>query len=381
MQDIQLKQKMQNQNIQLPQFKNIEFLRFIFVAVLVYFHLLQLLISMQMTSYLPLYALSRNAYILVEFFFILSGFFLYFDIQKYTKIGFFATKRFLRLWFVPAFVVLLSIISAPFMKYIIINYINSLLSILFLNNIGLTNSVSNYVHTWYICVLFWVFLFYFCLFKLFDHKKVMFFTVIMVYLSYVAIFQASKGSFSSHETVIYGLLTMGMLRGIAGLGLGLIMGMIYERYMFISLNNVKKKKKTGVFYCIIFSIAEITILFVLFNLLVFKILRFSNDFIFVLLFAILIGLFLVKKGIISRFFENKVSNFLGKFSYSIFVMQGYLLILFSYIFSNKLMTEQRALTLFLGVLFAISGGILVYYLIEKPSFNWCKNKFLNGVQK
>ena len=46
------------------------------------------------------------------------------------------------------------------------------------------------------------------------------------------------------------------------------------------------------------------------------------------------------------------------------------------------MTEQRALTLFLGVMFGIIGGILVYYLIEKPSSNWCKNKFLNkGVQK
>ena len=383
MQGIQIKQNIYNQNFKLPKFKNIEFLRFVFVSILVYFHLVQVFISRNITSYLPLEFLSRSAYILVEFFFILAGFFLYFDIQKYKDISSYVKKRFLRLWFVPAFVVLLSIISAPFMKYIIVNYVNSLLNILFLNNIGLTNSVSNYVHTWYICVLFWVSLLYFCLFKLFDYKRVLFFVAIMVYLSYVAIFQALKGSFGSHETVLYGLLTSGMLRGIAGLGIGLMMGMIYERYM--CLHKVNNNKTTSIFYPIIFSIAEIVILFVLGNLLVFKIWKINNDFIFIPLFVALIWLFLLKKGMISKLLENKISDFLGKFSYSIFVMQGYLIILFYTMFETKfaqLIPEQRLLTLSIGYIFAVFGGILVYYLIEKPSSNWCKNKFLNnGVQK
>lgn len=370
------------QNFKLPKFKNIEFLRFAFVFVLVYFHLVQLFVSQSIEAYLPLGTLSQNAYILVEFFFILSGFFLYFDIRKYNDTSFYAIKKFLRLWFVPAFVVILSIVSAPFMKYIVVNYANSLLNILLLNNIGFTNSVSNYIHTWYICVLFWVSLFYFCLFKLFDREKVIFFISVMVYLSYVAVFQASKGNFGNPETIIYGLLTVGMLRGIAGLGVGLVMGIIYEKYM---INRTDNNKKTNVFYYIIFSIAEIIILFVLGNLLVFKVFQMNNDFIFVPLFVALIGLFLVKKGIVSKLLENKVSDFLGKFSYSVFVMQGYLIILFYTIFNadfSEWIVEQRFLTLIIGCLFVVFGGILTYYLIERPSANWCKNKFFNdGVQK
>lgn len=375
-------QEVREQVLKLPKFKNIEFLRFASISVLVYFHLVQVFISRNITGYIPLEFLSQNAYILVEFFFILAGFFLHFDIQKYKDISFYAQKRFLRLWFVPAFAILLSIISAPFIKYIIVNYVNSLLSVLFLNNIGLTNSVSNSVHTWYVCVLFWISLFYFCLFKLFDRKKVIFFTVIIIYISYVTIFQKLKGNFGSFETVVYGFLTVGMIRGIAGLGLGLIMGMIYEKYIF---NFAGNNRKTSMFYSVIFSIAEILILFILGNLLVFKVWKINNDFIFVPLFSILIWLFLIKKGIVSKLLENKVSDFLGKFSYSIFVMQGYLIVLFYTVFEanfKQLIIEQRFLTLVIGYIFAVCGGIIVYYLIEKPSSNWCKNKFLNnGVQK
>ncbi len=370
------------QMCKLPKFKNIEFLRFLFVSVLVYFHLVQLLASLGIKAYLPLQILSRDAHVLVEFFFILSGFFLYFDIQKYQDISFYFIKRFLRLWFVLAFVVALSIISAPFIKYTIVDYVNSLLNILLLNNIGLTNSISNYIHVWYISVLFWISLFYFSLFKLFDKKRVMFSLVIMVYLAYVILFQAFKGNFGSPAIAIYGLLTAGMLRGIAGLGIGLIMGMIYEKYI---PNTVRDDEKTNTFHRIIFSIAEIVILFVLANLLVFNVWKINNDFIFVPLFAALIMLFLVKKGIVSKLLENKVSDFLGKFSYSIFVMQGYLIILFYTIFNanfTQVIVGQRILTLSIGCLFAILGGILVYYLIERPSSMWCKNKFLNnGAQK
>lgn len=99
------------------KFENIEFLRFLFCIIIVYFHIFHssILKFIEGLNSTPIYkTLCTNcsdAWIIVEFFFIMAGFFLYKSYLKNKNQTFveFAIKKIIRLWPVFAFATFITI--------------------------------------------------------------------------------------------------------------------------------------------------------------------------------------------------------------------------------------------------------------------------------
>lgn len=120
------------------------------------------------------------------------------------------------------------------------------------------------------------------------------------------------------------------------------------------------------FYCLIF----------LLNNFAFHIMSYKNVMIYVFTFSILLILFVFKKGLLSNLLNNDISVCLGKYAYSIYVMQQvsfYLLKISLWKYQNLVYTHV-GVVLFISLLFSVLVGILVYHLIEKPCSTFLKNK-------
>ena len=149
----------------MQKLKNIEFLRLIFILILIYCHL-PLLTSV--LPNIPIYHfISNNAkfsVLVVDFFFVLSGFFLKYTTDFQQDTIDFIKKRMKRLWSVVAFGSL-GYIGLGFFNIISYgdNIYDYVYSFFFLDNIGVT--LNHVGPSWYVSVLLLVSLFYFYLYK------------------------------------------------------------------------------------------------------------------------------------------------------------------------------------------------------------------------
>ena len=114
------------------RYYNVDFLRFVFAIIIVYYHLLPQINSFSSTLLLSELAdksvlAGRN---IVDAFFILSGFFLLQSFEKNPQLETtkFALNKFLRLWPVMAFSFLVALLFGNFDKY------SDVLNIFFINS-------------------------------------------------------------------------------------------------------------------------------------------------------------------------------------------------------------------------------------------------------
>lgn len=151
------------------KYHNIEFLRFIFAMIIVYFHILHGNIMKFIGNnydYKVLAKMSDNAGWIVECFFIISGYFLYKNISDTNNISItrFIWKKIARLGPVLIFSCIIGVIF--FNQSIYPAIFNSI----FLQCIGLSLDYKGI--NWYISPLFWSLIFYYAIFKNFDNKKI-----------------------------------------------------------------------------------------------------------------------------------------------------------------------------------------------------------------
>lgn len=97
------------------KYHNVEFLRFIFALIIVYFHILHNNIMRFIGSnqdYVTLAQLSNKAGYIVECFFIISGYFLYKNLNNLNSIETpkFIWKKFVRLWPVLVFSLIIEVL-------------------------------------------------------------------------------------------------------------------------------------------------------------------------------------------------------------------------------------------------------------------------------
>lgn len=339
---------------------NIDFLRFILAIIIVYGHLTGFLGSFYDSEIIN--KLVKNAMLSgsnsVSAFFIMSGFFLagvYFK-NHYNSVLDFIINRFIRLWPVIAFSGLILLIFGCFDR-------NDLLNLFFVSNgLALVKEASHNAAIWFVCVLFFLSAFFYYILTTFSQRNSLFIISIITFFNSVLLVQQENSIYCHIITPFY--LTVGMVKGLACMGLGILIGFLYKKYSV-------KLQKINVLTCFSLSVIEGILLFNYIYYSVFHSSKYTNSIYYILNFSLLFILFLLSKGIISQFFNKKIFGFLGKYSYSIFVMHYVIITIFQkYLW--KYMTVKEAFIITASV--CLVAGILVNIYIEKPLNALIKDK-------
>ena len=166
--------------------KNIDFLRFLFSIIIVIFYMYHYYLKSvygNLSEYKLLELNTARGWICVEFFFIISGYYLYNTAFSAMNFKEFAIKKILRLW--PAFAIALFLDAAPYWN------LNTVMKILLLECTGF--SLFPHGILWFVPCLFWALLFYFALIKLLPKKYVLFIISLLVYFSYKILNEIANG--------------------------------------------------------------------------------------------------------------------------------------------------------------------------------------------
>lgn len=345
------------------KYYNIEFLRFFFSVLIVYFHILYSNIMKYVDgigAYMILRQSAVNLGLIVECFFILAGFFLY-PSTKNVSLGFcnFAVKKFFRLWPVFAFAML-----PPLLFH---SHSLNMLDFFFLRATGLSLDFRGI--NWYISPLFWILLFYFCLIYYWkDEEKKNLFIAVLVYFAYMLNISVLNGNFS--RATVYGFISLGICRAIAGIGLGYLLAYLSNYLENIHITTSFGKSKF-MFPILINAIEIIFFTNLLSFLLGFT--DYKNKFAIVVLFSINLLCFVKQRGLLSKLLNRPVFAFWGKFSYSIYVMQQISFNILSRSLWQTSLIQNPYLCLTLSVCLSVVIGIGTYYLIERPCMNFYKS--------
>lgn len=354
------------QNRKSKKLYNIEAVRFLFSVFIVYYHILHDSI-MKLTGgsafYQRLNDHSDYACFVVECFFILSGFFLFYSYSNRPQrsVGEFVYGKFSRLWPVLFVSTVICVLFFGFKVY------PSLLTLLFLQNNGISFDYAGL--NWYVSPLFWALIFYFVLLKCFkDKRKLNIFIGVLVYFSYMICLTSGDGSFQREN--VYGFFSAAMFRALAGVGLGYLIGVCFSSMRSLKgLSDMVNSRSGRIVSTVLISVLEMALLGMLVIHFFFKEYAYNNHFIVVILFSGLLFCMLTGKGLLSRLCNNKYVGCFGKFSYSVYIMQQVVFhVLQRTLWQNESFVQDHALRcIAVSVIICVAAGILTYYVIEKPS--------------
>lgn len=94
--------------------------------------------------------------------------------------------------------------------------------------------------------------------------------------------------------------------------------------------------------------------------------KYQDRFIVVIVFTALFICFIYNKGLISRILNNKWFGFLGKYAYSIYVMQQISFWILAKTLWKTEIVDRPVACIGVSLMFCIAIGISTFYLIEKP---------------
>jgi len=346
---------------------SVEFIRFVFAGIIVYYHILHSNIkgvAEGLPIYERLYGSCAFAGAIVECFFIISGYFLFKSFQRRPDISTmeFAYNKFARLW--PLLAVYL-LIGYNFFYF---NGYECFYNALFLQAAGVTTEVSGI--TWYVSPLFFTMIFLFALYKSFkDKNKFNLLLGVLVYFSYAVLVNNCGGSFSRIN--IYGFLSLAVLRAVAGLGLGYLIAVAEMRFKGLeAVKNFKPNAFKKALIFIIVSATEIITMYFMLRHFFDSQNSIKQEFFVVLLFSIFFICLLSKKGIFTLLFNNKLFGFAGKYSYSVYMMQqiAFCILQRTFWLNTAYVENHFVRTLLISTALSIAFGIVAYYVVEKPCY-------------
>ena len=361
---------------QREQFFNIDFLRIAGTILVINHHIWQFAGLAKINTVQMLKHNSSLGYIWVEFFYILAGFMLMYTMNGSNNIEWvsYTIKRAKRLWF-PIAISLLAVFIISLFGITKFNQYDDIMILLFLQSTGLMRgSIANNGFIWFVGPLFFMNLFYSYIKLNYARKTLNLLSCILAFISYAIL--VNKGNcFAGIGQVFYNFLPVGMIRGIGGVSAGIILYNAYDYYKThagqLPCSILKKLFITGIeTYLLIFVI----------NNTVFHRLSYKNDFLMVLIFCLLIWLFIMHKGYISSFLNNKIWKNIGKYSYNIYVMQAIILIMSSWLIKkynlmNYLNTELNLIIYAIIILLVTTiTGIINYHICDLIYKKLNKNK-------
>lgn len=344
------------------RFYNIDFLRFIFIVAMVFYHVVSFMKPVFLTD--TIVKMSKNCAMtgsnIVNAFFIISGFFLFYTYIRKPELNLYeyVVKRFFRLWPTLVFSFFVCLLFGHFNRY-------DLLNIFFISDgIGLVKSNSHNNASWFICALFFLSIFYFYLLKYFKRHIALFICYIIAFLGLAILGNADKGYYAY---IIFKplLLTTGMVRGLCFIAIGIILGslILSKEHNF---NNALPGK-------IVFTIVETSLLSFFMYYSVFHLSGFKVDIFYQLMFIGLFLSFIFNLGFLSNLLNSKKLATLGNYSFSIYLMHFPVIIgCQKYIWGNL----NDISSLIFTVLACIFAGILVYRFVEKPTYSYLIDKYI-----
>ncbi len=333
---------------------NIDFLRFLSAIGIVYFHLMHKNLLRALPSshfYHVLSAANASAYLLVEFFLIVSGFFMFYTYMKksnYSLVSY-SLKRFFRLWPVVATCVVLGFV---------VNHTwadESLAQITLTLCTGLSDSCKSII--WFVAPLFWCGIFLYVILK-YTRSLAMpiILTLLVVSITTTQIFSAQT---LDNLNMINNFISFPMLRVMMGLSLGIFVG-----YLYSHIHTMRGSKSDKIAWGILELLCCGLLFYHMFIGVIFK-----SDIICMFLFAAIVLLFSIKHGGVSNLLNKSWLGHLGKYSYSIYVVQQVSFDMLNKIFwtPTHYPRSMPIVTLIVSILFTVSLGILIYYIIERPT--------------
>lgn len=337
---------MTERELRAPQLHNIEFLRILFTFCIFACHAM---------DYFRVVNEGRFA---VEFFFILSGFFLYYTIDNQKNVQTFMLKKIIR--FLPLMLFGQVVCDLICLKIHFQNYISL---IFFLPSTGLTD--INYFSvgaTWYVCVLFWILLFYFYLVRTKTQSTA---NIIIGAISFICCVAYNK----IPHSMMRELFPHYMLRGLICIGIGYFLALGYKNNLLPPPISKKQGQKQSV--KLLFTGLEfLLMIYLLLTMFIpwgFQI-TYTHR---IILFVILISLFLSKKGYISQFFDDASWAKISKYCLSFFLTH--------LVFKDYLYRRIDALqNINIGIAFCIMFfasvvlAVFAYHFVEKPAYKYLK---------
>lgn len=342
--------------------KAIDSLKFIFSVIIVYYHLLHANMKGCIGGtelYKELSAACDGSALIVECFLIISGYFIY---KAYVAgrqdLVQFTLSRLVRLWPVFAFYVLCTCVLSGYKLE------SAILDLSFLRCTGISQEYKGII--WYIPPFFWCSVLLYATLRLFQKEKALFIIAILTYLAYCFNLNNLKGGVGRH--VVYSWLSLGMLRVLGGLGIGILMAAGKEYFCKAGATPAVSRCKA-----ICFTLIELVCL----TLLTHQFLigrMFSNAMTTIIVFAILFFVMTSGGGYASRLLSREPLANMGKYCYGIYVMQQV-----AFNIMNKTLWKwgglaEPRLAVAASAMVAVVIGIITYHLVEQPCARWYKRR-------
>ena len=263
----------------MPMLMNVEFLRIFFTIGIVCNHFFVWL------------DIKNVGFYGVEFFFILSGYFLLFTYRPDKSLFEFIKQKFVR--FVP-----LTIFGCMLM-----GSFSWIKGVFFLQNTGLVFGFIADVPAWYLGVLFWVLLFYRGMLQCFDRKVCNFLIGVISFVTCVVCVQGG----GDVENLLLGYFPHALLRGVACVGMGCLLAGVCIR----SNESLFKNRWYSLFEACVLVWCMVSI-FVPFS--------FMNSMVLFCISQIaVLWLFIRKRGCVSRFFEKPWCVIMSRYCLSVYL--------------------------------------------------------------
>lgn len=353
---------------------NIDFLRFVGALIIVYYHINLCMLSS--CDNIPLFKNTVNNTLCgglwADFFFIISGFFLFYTSKSKKDIVEFMYHRIIR--FCPIIIITTLIYYCLSLAHLLDfkRYVN-ILPIFMLNGTGITGlTVPNLHQTWFISALFWTSSF---LFYIYHSVKKEVFNIIIALTTFSSIIILNNNTYDPYK-VILSFIPIGIIRALFGIGVGYF---IFQITMVLNTINIHTKYKNIKNFIINFL--EIYLFFYIIYYTSIHSMHYAHAFTNLLIaFILLLILFIQNKGFLSKLLNNKLSVMFGKPTLSIYVVHTLIIDLFIRNLFNKefsFISQYQELFIILPIILSVVAGIILYKFIEQPTTKYLNKLLLN----
>lgn len=360
--------------------KNIEFLRIIGCIAIILLHLFNKAglhgLFDDIEIYNKLHCMTGNGQKAVDLFFIISGFFFALKFNPAKSIWEFLKHKLIRLYPVLIFgIIMYFLISLT--GAVKFTFYDNIMDFLCLNGTLLVLKLGNMGVFWYVSAMLWTFVLYGYLLKNYEKKNVDLVIALLVFFSYGFIIHAKSGAINNNIQTFYNIFNVGMMRALGGIGVGYFIAQWYK-------TNFDKIKKTtlSLYQKMSITVLEFVCIFFIINNLILHKIHYKNHIIFIVVFATILILFLVRKGFISQLLDIDYWQNISKYTYSLYMTHQ---IIFSTLkgslwkYHPELVYAHPILNILFALTLVLCLGIFTYNCVEKPVISLFMNKDENSM--
>lgn len=329
------------------KYNSIEIFRILFTFIIIIFHIFGIIEPKP-----EVYQYCRHSRVIVEFFFIISGFFLYKSFLKDFDVKNNIIKRLIRLYplyfFTIIFIALFNHVS--FHKLVP--------QFMMFASVGFAQKGPLVAYYWFICPLFWISCFYFTMLALVKDKlKFNLINCILIYFATVILTSANTTFFEGSKNILT-VFNAGMLRAILGIGIGILIAM--------NFSNIKIKLNK-----IFMTFIELFLSSYLISQLLFVTAKnvINYTLVFIIIFSFLFICLINNLGYFSELLNKINVSLVSRYCYAWYLAQC----ISKVIYPKECFEDILYIIVFL--ITTVIFGVLMYHLIEKPCAKYLTQKF------